>query len=67
MSNRLWVNDNGSVICDKHAGTYLRSAIVANPKRTNYWTPLGTWEVMNNCPLPCETCVDWMTLELKAM
>ena len=65
---RLWVSDDGSVTCDGHAGAYLRYAIEANPVAISHRTPLGTWDAfsMNLLgALPCETCVDWSTLEIK--
>ena len=65
---RLWVSDDGSVICDGHAGVYLRSAIEANPVAISHRTPLGTWDAFSMDllgALPCEVCVDWSTLEIK--
>lgn len=65
---RLWVSDNGDVTCDGHAGAYLRSAIEANPVSISHRTPLGTWDAYSMHllgALPCSTCVDWMTLEIK--
>ena len=64
MSNRLWVNDDGTVTCDNHAGMYLRSAFQAKPKAIKHKTPLGTWcayytNLLGGENLVCETCVPW--------
>lgn len=67
-NERLWVSDNGSVTCDNHAGVYLASEIKAKPKAKSHRTPLGTWDAyaLNLLGgLPCETCVDWSSLDLS--
>lgn len=59
---RLWVSDSGDVICDNHAGAYLKSAITAKPKAIQHRTPLDTWSAyyLNmKGALPCMVCVDW--------
>lgn len=43
----LYVHDNGEVSCLAHAGSYLRSEVENGPKVPTYWTPLGTWEVID--------------------
>lgn len=66
---KLWVSDNGNVTCAKHAGVYLQIAIQYHPKRISHKTPLDTWSLYAEHllgGLPCETCVDWATLELDA-
>ena len=67
-NERLWVSDNGDVLCDNHAGTYLRASIQAKPKAKMHHTPLDTWTAYSlNRPggLPCEVCVDWSSLVLE--
>jgi hypothetical protein len=64
MSNRLWVDDNGTVVCDEHAGTYLRSAFEAKPQAIQHRTPLGTWcayytHLLGGADLVCEVCTPW--------
>jgi hypothetical protein len=62
MTTQLWIQDTtGEVTCKDHAGHYLKSAIVANPKRISYWTELGTWDsyythLIGGENLQCETC-----------
>jgi hypothetical protein len=65
---RLWVSDGGDVLCDEHAGAYLRSSIQAKPKAKSHRTPLGTWDMYYAHLLggiPCMSCVDWKTLEIN--
>lgn len=67
-NKRLWVSDNGDVVCDEHAGHYLQAAIKAKPKAWSHRTPLDNWTMYYERllgGLPCETCVDWSTLELN--
>lgn len=45
-STRHWFNDNGSICCEEHAGSYLTAAIEARPRAKSHRTPLGTWELM---------------------
>jgi hypothetical protein len=64
MSNRLWVNNDGTVTCDNHAGSYLTSAFEAKPNAIQHRTPLGTWcayytNLIGGENLVCETCVPW--------
>lgn len=60
-----YLNDNGQIVCESHAGHYLASAIQNKPKAKIHDTPLGIWrklapaEVMYfNARLTtcCETC-----------
>lgn len=67
-NERLWVSDNGNVLCDNHAGTYLRTAIQAKPKAKTHRTPLDIWTSysLNRIGgLPCEVCVDWSSLVIE--
>ena len=41
---RLFVNDNGAICCENHAGQYLKSAITQRPKAKKHKTPIGTFE-----------------------
>ena len=64
MSNRLWVDDNGTVLCDSHTGMYLKSAIERNNQAIQHKTPLGTWcayytNLLGGKDLVCEVCVPW--------
>jgi hypothetical protein len=61
MNQRLWVSDNGDVLCEEHSGTYLNCAIQAKPKAVEHSTPLGNWalyftHLMGGENLVCETC-----------
>lgn len=64
MTQRLWVGTGGSVTCDEHAGTYLRSAIENDPTADNHITPLDWWTLYITRGLPCETCVPWNSLKV---
>lgn len=64
MTTRLWVSDNGDVLCESHAGTYLRSAIDADKQAIEHTTPLDNWSLYFNhliggVNLVCETCTPW--------
>jgi hypothetical protein len=64
MSKRLWVSDNGDVVCENHAGTYLKCAIEAKPKAIEHSTPLDNWglyftHLIGGANLVCEVCVPW--------
>ena len=64
MSNRLWVDDDGTVVCDQHAGTYLRVAFETKPNGIQHKTPLGTWcayytNLNGGKDLVCEVCIPW--------
>ena len=56
MRTRLWIDQNGRVVCEKHAGNYLRSAIAAHPHAQHHRTPLGDWISDHSGRFPCETC-----------
>lgn len=69
MTTHLWCNDNGTIYCAEHAGSYLRSAITARPKAKTHRTPLGNWVQMDGFDIAvfiaetgitvlCETCRD---------
>jgi hypothetical protein len=53
----LFVHDNGQVSCVAHGGSYLRSEVENGPKAATYWTPLGTWEVID-----AEFAEEWVAL-----
>ena len=64
MNNRLWISDNGDVLCEDHAGTYLKVAIEANPKAIQHSTPLDNWSLyfthlIGGVDLVCEVCTPW--------
>ena len=40
----LYINNNGEIACPTHGGSYLRSEYDFAPNRSNYYTPLGTWD-----------------------
>ena len=40
----LYVHDNGETLCIAHAGSYLSSEYRHAPESDLYWTPLGSWE-----------------------
>jgi hypothetical protein len=63
-SQRLWVADDGDVLCEDHAGTYLRLAIRSNPQAIQHKTPLDNWcayytNLLGGGNLVCEICVPW--------
>ena len=63
-TNRLWIDDNGTVVCEEHAGVYLKSAIKANNDEMQHETPLGTWcayyiHLLRGENLVCEVCTPW--------
>lgn len=65
---RLWVSDNGDVVCDKHAGAYLSASIASKPKAKTHITPLDKWSAysLNRLGgLPCEVCVDWSSFVIE--
>jgi hypothetical protein len=45
VGSTLYIDDNGAVVCAKHAGYELRGAIIIEPLETIYFTTLGTWMV----------------------
>lgn len=57
---RMWIGENGQLVCSKHGGNYLREKIEASPKGPHHSTPLGTWVDVTNNPdvegIPCEIC-----------
>lgn len=64
MSKRLWVSDNGDVVCEEHAGFYLKCAIEAKPNKTAHNTPLDNWglyftHLLGGENLVCEVCTPW--------
>ena len=67
-TQRLWVSDNGDVVCEAHTGMYLRCAIEAKPKAIKHKTPLDRWslyftDLLGGENLVCETCVPWTSPE----
>jgi hypothetical protein len=63
-TQRLWVSDDGDVLCEDHAGTYLRLAIRSNPEAIQHETPLDNWcayytNLLGGGNLVCEVCVPW--------
>jgi hypothetical protein len=58
-SNRKWVGTRGDVICDEHAGVYLKSAIENDPTARQHITPLDWWIIYSSNDFPCEVCVPW--------
>lgn len=65
-TDRLWWDENGCVLCEAHAGSYLTHAILDKPGRRSAWTPLGKWFLVtpadhaeakdNDWEIRCETC-----------
>lgn len=57
---RLWIGENGQIVCSKHGGNYLKENIASAPKSPHHSTPLGTWVDVTNNPdvkgVPCEIC-----------
>ena len=67
VGSTLYIDNNGAVICAKHAGYELRSEIAQDPKSFQYFTSQGTWFVAGACDylafknatgliLTCEGC-----------
>lgn len=42
----LWSDLNGHIVCSKHAGSYLRVSIAANPGARRHETPITVWDRM---------------------
>jgi hypothetical protein len=64
MSKRLWVSDDGDVVCEDHAGVYLKSAIENKPNAKAHSTPLDQWSLyfthlLGGENLVCEVCTPW--------
>lgn len=52
-----WLDANGRILCERHAGYYLATAIQADPKATWHWTPLGDWARWDIATTGlCESC-----------
>ena len=69
-TKKLYIHDDGSILCIDHAGHELSGAIKNNPRRKTHWTPRGTWEIATSdyyeyfksgtgIELDCEVCRDW--------
>jgi hypothetical protein len=63
-TQRLWVSDNGDVLCEEHIGTYLKASIEANGQAIQHKTPLDTWcayytNFLGGKDLVCEVCTPW--------
>lgn len=43
MPRPLWTSNGGEIVCERHGGSYLASAIAARPKARKHSTPLGVW------------------------
>jgi hypothetical protein len=72
MTTKFWVSDNGDVICDNHAGTYLKSAIKAFPNNLEHSTPLDNRAMYNKLflggeKLMCEVCAPFDSPTTKAV
>lgn len=59
-STRIFGNQGGHLVCEKHAGNYLSALLKENPKAESFPTPLGTWwdftEEANAEGYTCEMC-----------
>jgi len=40
-------HDQGSVVCERHAGHYLQASLEAYPEMKVHGTPLGIWILAN--------------------
>ena len=63
-TQRLWVSDNGDVLCEEHTGTYLKASIEANGQAIQHKTSLDTWcayytSLLGGKDLVCEVCTPW--------
>lgn len=52
----VWINNNGEVVCETHAGFHLRSQIAASPNRASYDTPIERWVREDSGQVACESC-----------
>lgn len=57
----LYVNDNGEISCVDHAGAYLASEYQYSRERNEYWTPLGSWERVDD-----DFAAEWLAIVGKA-
>lgn len=59
--NRLWIGQDGRIVCTEHGGYYLQSAIENSPEKNHHITPLNDWEEIPSSVyvpgLDCEICV----------
>lgn len=64
---KLYIHDDGTVLCKEHAGAELSASLEHSPKKKIHWTPLGTWELaaddyyaeftkFTGVQLDCESC-----------
>lgn len=61
--SRLWIDTNGRINCIKHAGHYMLSAVTADPRASEHFTPLEHWIAVDHFAfagmfdgLTCEGC-----------
>jgi hypothetical protein len=45
MNHKLYIHDDGSTTCIKHAPHSLLGSLESNPNKRIHWTPRGTWEL----------------------
>lgn len=53
---RVWIDAGGMVLCDRHAGNYLRSGIERAPHARRHETPRGDWLADESGACRCELC-----------
>lgn len=52
----LFINENGRIVCLKHGGSYLQSAVKNAPAELEYSTPLDHWLRIPDYNADCEDC-----------
>lgn len=60
FADQLFMQQNGRIVCPAHGGSYLQSALEADPLAFDIQTPLDHWERIT-FPAPsisCEDCKD---------
>lgn len=66
-AERLWMDDNGMLSCEAHAGNYLQHAIARRPRAKSHSTPRGRWVLLTDAEVAiiaadcgttvtCESC-----------
>lgn len=60
LKARLWIGDNGEIVCTLHGGQYLQDRVLTYPQKLHHQTPLNLWLDITNRPdyiFPCEVCM----------
>lgn len=56
LPDHHWINQNGRVVCRRHGGYGLASAMQADPTALEHTTDLDNWIAINPAAYACEDC-----------